>query len=291
MTRIAVVGLGAMGRRIARRLLDAGHDLHVWNRTAAKAQELAAAGAAVAASPADAAAPADVVITMVADPAALAAVTEGPDGVAAGATAGTHVLEMSTVGPRAIERLRSALPREVNLLDAPVLGSLTEVENATLRVFAGGDRAAFDRVRPLMESLGTPIYAGPLGAGAAAKLVANSTLFGVLGVLGEAIQLADALGLDRGVAFDVLSATPVGAQADRRRASLESGDFPLRFALALAHKDADLVAAAAEEAGADLRVAAAARSWVVEAEAAGLGESDYSRVLELIARARLGRIA
>ena len=289
MTTVAVVGLGAMGRRIARRLLDTGHDLYVWNRTRAKAGELAAAGAVVAASPADATARADIVITMVADPDALAAVSEGPDGLAAGATAGTIVLEMSTVGPRAVERLRSVLPEEVTLLDAPVLGSLSEVENATLHVFAGGDRSAFDRVRPVLESLGSPLHAGPLGAGAAAKLVANSTLFGVLGVLGEAIQLADALGLDRATTFDVLSGTPVAAQAERRRSALESGEFPLRFALGLARKDADLVAEAASDAGADLRLAAAARGWLAEAEAAGLGDADYSRVLEHI-RGRVRRI-
>ncbi|MDQ3952414.1 MAG: NAD(P)-dependent oxidoreductase [Actinomycetota bacterium] len=289
MTTIAVVGLGAMGRRIARRLLDAGHELHVWNRTPEKAEELVAAGAVAAASPAGAAAPAEVVITMVADPDALAAVTEGPEGVAAGATAGTVVLEMSTVGPRAVERLRSVLPEDVTLLDAPVLGSLSEVEDATLRVFVGGDRPAFDRVRPVLESFGSPLHAGPLGAGAAAKLVANSTLFGVLGVLGEALQLGDALGLDAATTFEVLSGTPVAPQAERRRGALESGDFPLRFALALALKDAELVAAAAEDAGADLRLAAAARSWLAEAEAAGLGESDYSRVLEHV-RGRVRRI-
>ncbi len=289
MTTIAVVGLGAMGRRIARRLPDAGHELHVWNRTPEKAEELVAAGAVAAASPAGAAAPAEVVITMVADPDALAAVTEGPEGVAAGATAGTVVLEMSTVGPRAVERLRSVLPEDVTLLDAPVLGSLSEVEDATLRVFVGGDRPAFDRVRPVLESFGSPLHAGPLGAGAAAKLVANSTLFGVLGVLGEALQLGDALGLDAATTFEVLSGTPVAPQAERRRGALESGDFPLRFALALALKDAELVAAAAEDAGADLRLAAAARSWLAEAEAAGLGESDYSRVLEHV-RGRVRRI-
>ena len=280
MERIAVVGLGAMGSRIARRWLDAGHDVHVWNRTASKAEALGRDGAAVAATPAGAAARADVVVTMVADPGALVAVTEGGSGIAAGVRDGAVVAEMSTVGPEAIDRLRSALPGAVDLVDAPVLGSLSEAEAGTLRIFVGAAAASYERVRPALEVLGAPMHAGDLGSGAAAKLVANSTLFGALGVLGEALALADSLGLDRATAFEVLAATPVAAQAERRRAALETGDYPHRFALGLARKDADLVVSA--EAG--LRLAKAARSWLADAEAAGLGDADYSRVLEHIVR-------
>ena len=289
MTSVAVVGLGAMGSRIARRWLDAGYDVRVWNRTPGKVAPLADAGATGAATPAEAAAGAEVVATMVADPAALADVTEGPSGIAAGVRRGSVIAEMSTVGPSAVARLRGSLPPEVELVDAPVLGSLSEAESGTLRIFVGGGEAAYERVRPLLEALGSPLRAGDLGAGAAAKLVANSTLFGALGILGEALALADALGLDRTTTFEVLAGTPIAAQAERRRESLESGDFPRRFALTLARKDAELVAAAAADAGADLRLAAAARSWLADAEGAGLGDSDYSRVLEHIV-GRLGGI-
>jgi 3-hydroxyisobutyrate dehydrogenase-like beta-hydroxyacid dehydrogenase len=278
MERVAFAGVGAMGGRMATRLLRAGYGVHVWNRTRAKAEALAADGAIVAGTPAEAASRAEVVITMLADPGALVAVTEGPSGIAAGIRDGALVAEMSTVGPGAIERLRSALPPRVDVVDAPVLGSLSEAEAGTLRIFAGGDAAPFERVRPLLEVMGSPLHAGPLGAGAAAKLVANSTLFGVLGVLGEALGLADALGLDRATAFEVLAGTPIAAQAERRRDSLETGEFPRRFALSLARKDAELVVAD----GNGLRLAEAARSWLAEAEEAGMGESDYSRVLEHI---------
>lgn len=281
MTReaVAVVGLGAMGSRMARRWLDAGYELHVWNRSSEKARPLVDDGATQAGSPAGAAERADVVVTMVADPDALAHVTEGPDSVAAGARDGAVVIEMSTVGPAAIARLRSVLRPEVDLVDAPVLGSLSEVEAGTLRIFVGGTAESYERLRPVLEVLGSPLHAGGRGCGAAAKLVANSTLFGALGVLGEAVALADALGLDRSVAFEVLAATPVAAQAERRRASLETGEYPHRFDLRLALKDAGLVVSAGE----DLRLAEAARSWLAEAAAAGLGDSDYSRVLEHIA--------
>jgi 3-hydroxyisobutyrate dehydrogenase-like beta-hydroxyacid dehydrogenase len=280
MSTVAVVGLGAMGSRIARRLLDAGYTVLVWNRTVAKAEELA--GAAAAASPADAARRADAVITMVADPAALRAVSEGPEGIAAGANASTTVIQMSTVGPAAVARLKEALPSEASLLDAPVLGSLAEAEAGTLRIFVGGPEALLEQWTPLLSVLGSLLHVGPLGAGAAAKLVANTTLFGTLGVLGEALALADGLGLSRETAFEILAATPLAAQAERRRPSLETGEYPPRFTLALARKDVDLVMEAAAAAGVDLRLAAAARSWLQDAEEAGQGDDDYSAVLARI---------
>jgi 3-hydroxyisobutyrate dehydrogenase-like beta-hydroxyacid dehydrogenase len=272
VAKVAVVGLGGMGSRIARRLLDAGHELTVWNRTREKAEAL---GAPVAASPAEAASAAEVVITMVADPAALAAVTEGPDGVAAGAGEGTTVIEMSTVGPAAIEQLRSTL--RTDLLDAPVLGSLSEVESGTLSIFVGGDEAVFKRNRELLDALGKPIYVGPSGSGAAAKLVANSTLITMIGAVGEALALANALGLSREKAFEILGTTALAAQAERRRPALEAHEYPPRFPLRLARKDADLI----HELGLDLRLTEAGRSWLAEA---GDGEQDYSAVLERITR-------
>jgi 3-hydroxyisobutyrate dehydrogenase-like beta-hydroxyacid dehydrogenase len=282
VSTVAVVGLGAMGSRIARRLLDAGHELVVWNRTPSRADELVALGAVRADTPADAAGRAEAVLTMLAGPGALRAVTEGSDGVAAGAGEGTTVIEMSTVGPAAIARLRATLPDAVGLLDAPVLGSLAEVEAGALRVFVGGPEALAERWLPLLAELGTPMRVGPLGAGAAAKLVANTTLFGSLGVLGEALALAQGLGLERKTAFEVLAATPIAAQAERRRGAIESGEYPPRFSLALAKKDADLVAEAAESAGVDLRLAAAARSWLADAERAGWADLDYAVALERI---------
>ncbi|HEU4451026.1 MAG TPA: NAD(P)-dependent oxidoreductase [Gaiellaceae bacterium] len=282
MSAVAVVGLGAMGSRIARRVLAAGHEVLVWNRTPAKAEELVAEGARTAASPADAASRSDAVITMVTGPAALRTVTEGPEGVAAGAGEATAVIEMSTVGPAALARLADALPPGAGLLDAPVLGSVSEAEAGSLTIFVGGPDGLVERWTPLLLALGSPLHVGPLGAGAAAKLVANTTLFGTLGVLGEALALAEGLGLAREAAFEVLAATPLAAQAERRRPALEAGEFPRRFSLALARKDADLIAEAAAGAGIDLRLVAAAASWLRDADEAGWGNRDYSAVLARI---------
>lgn len=266
---------------MARRLLSAGHDLVVWNRTREKAEALIGDGAAIAPTPAEAASGAEAVITMVADPQALREVTQGSEGIAAG-LGDASFIEMSTVGPATIEWLSGALPDGTELIDAPVLGSLTEAEAGELRVFVGGPGVMFERWRPVFEALGTPMHIGPLGSGAAAKLVANLTLFGVLGVLGEGVALADGLGVERGVAFEVLSGTPVGAQAQRRRPVIETGDAPTRFSLSLARKDAALIIDAARRAGIDLRLTPAALSWLEDANAAGMGERDYSAVLRRI---------
>ena len=282
MSVVAFVGLGAMGARMAGRLLGAGHDLVVWNRTAEAARPLVELGAELASSPADAAGRAEAVLIMVADPAALEAVSGGPEGVAAGIGPSSTVIQMSTVGLPAMERLASALPEGTELLDAPVLGSLAEAESGSLRIFVGGPAALAERWTPLLSALGSPVHVGPVGAGSAAKLVVNSTLFGAIGVLGEALALADALGLSREAAYEVLAASPVAAQVERRRAQIESGEYPPRFSLALALKDAGLVADAAAEQGVDLRLAAAARTWLAEAEEAGWGDRDYSIVLAWI---------
>lgn len=282
MTVVGVVGLGGMGSRLARRLLDAGHEVVVWNRTAEKMSPLIDAGAHPAASPADLAGRADAILTMVSDPAALRGVTEGPDGIAAGAGSSVTVIEMSTVGPDAIVRLASVIPEGTGLLDAPVLGSLAEVESGSLTIFVGGPASLAEQWTPLLTVLGSPIRVGPLGSGAAAKLVANLSLLGVLGVLGEGLALAQGLGLSRETAFAVLAATPLAAQAERRRPAIETGRYPPRFTMSLARKDADLIADAAAAAGVDLRLSRAAREWFAGAEGAGWGDRDYVAVLAWI---------
>jgi 3-hydroxyisobutyrate dehydrogenase/2-hydroxy-3-oxopropionate reductase len=275
-----------MGRRIAQRLLDADWNVHVWNRTTARADALVARGAALAATPAAAAAAASAVITMVADPAALKAVTEGEDGVASGLGPATALIEMSTVGPAAVARLAAGLPPQTPLLDAPVLGSLTEAESGTLTIFVGGDPSVVARWTPLLATLGRPLHVGGLGSGAAAKLVANSSLFTSLAALGEALSLADGLALEREAAYAVLAGTPLAAQAERRREAIEANQFPPRFRLALARKDAELIAEAAAASGTELRLGEAAKAWLAEAEVAGHGDDDYAAVLAHMLSAR-----
>jgi 3-hydroxyisobutyrate dehydrogenase/2-hydroxy-3-oxopropionate reductase len=280
MAKVAVVGLGAMGSRIARRFLDSGHELVVWNRDPARTAPLSAAGAVAAESPADAARQAEAVITMVSNPDALRGVTESPAAVREGLGPATTLIQMSTVGTEATARLAASLPADAELLDAPVLGSVAEAEGGTLKIYAGGEESLVERWTPLLSTLGSVIHVGPVGAGSAAKLVANTVLVGVIGVLGEALAVAQGLNIPREVAFEILETTALADQAKRRRSSVESGEYPARFALSLARKDADLILEASADL--DLRVVEAARSWLAEAEEAGLGEHDYSAVLSQI---------
>ena len=275
---VAVIGVGAMGGQMAGRLIRSGYPVTVWNRSAGRVTPLVTQGATSANSPAEAAARAEAVITMVADPRALRDVTEGPGGLASHA-ADTTVIQMSTVRPADIHALASALPASADLLDAPVLGSLSEAEAGKLTIFVSGSRSVADRWEPLLSALGSPMYVGSAGHGSATKLVANSVLLGVLGVFGEALLLAKRLGLSSDAAFDALARTPLGSQVQRRRTAVETGDFPLRFALSLARKDADLILDASTEAGAELRLAQAVREWLLEAEQAGWADRDYSSVL------------
>ena len=143
-----------MGSRIARRLLEAGHDVAVWNRDAAKAAPLTGLKATQARTPCEATRAAEVVVTMVSDARALRDVTEGPEGVAAGAGASTTIVQMATVGPDAVARLASVLPAGTGLLDAPVLGSLSEVESGSLKIFVGGPAELMERWSPLLAALG-----------------------------------------------------------------------------------------------------------------------------------------
>ncbi|HEY5988904.1 MAG TPA: PhzF family phenazine biosynthesis isomerase, partial [Streptosporangiaceae bacterium] len=219
---------------------------------------------------------------MIADPASLHAVTDGPSGIAAGSHDSLTIIEMSTVGPAAIAWLASAIPARTGLLDAPVLGSIGAAADGSLIIFAGGPAPLLDPAMPLLSTLGSVIHAGPSGAGAAAKLVANSAVFSTLGALGEAVALGRGLGLSANALGEVLAVTPLAGQAARRRESIETADYPRRFALTLARKDADLIRQAALSTGTELRLADAARTWLADAEAAGWGDRDYTAMLAAI---------
>jgi 3-hydroxyisobutyrate dehydrogenase-like beta-hydroxyacid dehydrogenase len=277
--RLGFCGLGQMGEPMARRLLAAGHELVVWNRTLRKAEPLVSAGAGRAEVPAETATGSEAVLTMLATPEALEEVVFGHRGIAAELAPGATLIEMSTVGPAVVTELRRRLRAGVGLVDAPVLGSVPQATDGTLRIFVGGASEDFARWADVLEAMGEPIHLGPLGTGAAMKIVVNSTLGAIMGAVGEALVLADALGIEERAALDVLAQSPVGATIARKRDSIESGRYQPAFKLALARKDMDLVATTADGAGVELRIAPAARSWIAEATAAGLGALDYSAVI------------
>jgi 3-hydroxyisobutyrate dehydrogenase-like beta-hydroxyacid dehydrogenase len=250
MAKLAFCGTGQMGLPMATRLVAAGHDLTVWNRTADKAKPLLDLGAKLADSPAAAARDAEAAITMLADPEALKEVVLGPNGVAEGLPEGATLIEMSTVGPDAIRDLAMRLRPRLHVIDAPVLGSVAQAEEGELKIFVGASLDEFARW--------------------------------VKVALGEALALADRLGLDQKDVFDVLVGSPIGITARSKRNNVASGRYPPNFKLRLAVKDMDLVHDTATRLGLELRVAEAARSWFYDAAAKGLGEMDYSAVVALI---------
>ena len=268
MPVIAFLGLGHMGAPMARRLVDSGNDVVVWNRTRERTAPLAAAGARVADTPAAAATGAEVVITMLSDPPAVESVLFGPDGAAAVLQPGACLVEMSTIGPDAVLGIASRLPVGVGLVDAPVGGSVQQAEGRQLRVFAGGGLSDLDRVTPVLEQLGTVVRCGGVGSGASVKLVANTALVAGMALLGETVALADSLGVPRELALEVLGPGPLGGVL--QRANRSGGHFTVELAakdLALAVDGsatlpvstaalATVRAASAQHAKEDLRVLA-----------------------------------
>lgn len=279
--KVGFCGLGMMGAPMARRILSAGHDLTVWNRTTEKARPFEKEGAKVAATPSDVATGADAVITMVADGDALEQVVFGHDGIAQALSPGSALVEMSTVGPAAIKGLRDRL-RETVVIDAPVLGSVPQATEGELKIFVGADEPAFNRLEPLLRTMGDPRRVGGPGAGAAMKIVVNSTLGAAMTALGEALSLAKALGLDRETALDVLAGSPLGATVTRKRDNIAETSYPANFRLALARKDLELVTEAGRDHGTELLVAQAAKTWFERSAEGGLGELDYSAVVAWI---------
>jgi 3-hydroxyisobutyrate dehydrogenase-like beta-hydroxyacid dehydrogenase len=282
MAKLAFLGLGQMGTPMATRLLEAGHDLTVWDRTSAKTRSLVDRGASAAASPAEAVASVDAAITMLATPQALEQVVLASDGLAGALGQGQWLIDMSTVGPAAIHTVARGLPSGVTLVDAPVRGSVPEATAGRLTIYVGATEAGFEHVQPLLAPLGTPHHVGGPGTGAATKMVVNLTLGVAITALGEALALGDTLGLDRAILLDTLADSPIGPTVRAKRANIESGSYPPSFKLRLALKDLGLITETPARRGRELTLAAASRRWLEQADQAGAGDLDYSAVVATI---------
>jgi 3-hydroxyisobutyrate dehydrogenase-like beta-hydroxyacid dehydrogenase len=281
--RVAVVGAGRMGAAMVGTLRRAGIGVVVFNRTRPRAEACAeATGAEVAATAREAAAGAQVVLSSLADDAAVEAAYTGPDGVLAGLRAGTVVCESSTVDPATVRRLGPLVAqRGAFLLDTPVSGSVSTVEAGQLTIMAGGDPEALDRARPVLDHLARQVFhIGELGSGAVMKLVVNSVLHGLNLALAEGLVLAERAGVDRPTAYQVIASSAVAAPFVhyKREAFEHPGRPPVAFSLDLVGKDLDLALDLAARAGAPMEQAAVNRQVVRAAVAAGLGGHDLSEL-------------
>jgi 3-hydroxyisobutyrate dehydrogenase-like beta-hydroxyacid dehydrogenase len=189
---------------------------------------------------------------------------------------------MSTVGPDHVLEVAARLPDGVELVDAPVLGGVANATDGTLQIFVGASQASFARCRELLAPMGTPIHLGPTGAGAAMKLVANSTLAGLMGLVGEALALADGFDLDQQRVIAALLDSPIGPALSRKLDKIQSDHYVPSFKLSLMRKDLGLVLDAAQRRSVELKLVQDAAWWIEQAERQGLGGYDYSAVVAQI---------
>jgi 3-hydroxyisobutyrate dehydrogenase-like beta-hydroxyacid dehydrogenase len=287
---VAFIGIGIMGDRMVKNVLRAGHAIRAYNRTAAKTEGVRKLGATVTASPREAATGADAVITMVSDPAALAAVLEGPDGAFAGCRPGTLLIDMSTVDPGTSQAMASrAKALGLRYLEAPVMGGVGAAEQGTLTIMAGGAPEDFAAAKPLLEAMGKKVlHVGPMGHGSVLKLSANLVAASIVTAMNEGLVLATKAGLDPAVVAEVLAERSplIGRAAPRVLAGQFAAFFPLR----LSHKDVSLALVAGRSLGVPLFGLAAVAQLQTAALAKGLGEVDQTatiQVLEEIAGVRV----
>lgn len=278
MAKLAWLGLGAMGSPMASRLIEAGHDVTVWNRSRGRADAFEG-HASVAGTPSEAVKGADAALTMLATPEAVSGVVLGNEGVLAGLGGSGTLIDMSTVGPDFVAELRSELPEGIGLVDAPVLGSVSNAQDGSLKVFVGGRDDTFARWSKVLQPLGKPMHMGPLGSGQAMKLVANSALAGLMGLTGETLALADALGLEQDRAFAGLLESPLGPAMKRKLDKFESDTYTPSFTLELMLKDVRLVEEHASKHNVELKLIAGAKEWITRAYEHGYGGYDYSSVV------------
>ncbi|MGO9249744.1 MAG: NAD(P)-dependent oxidoreductase [Solirubrobacteraceae bacterium] len=280
-TTVAVLGTGSMGAPIARNLLAAGFPVSVWNRTAARAAPLADDGASLAPLPADAAKNADVVLTMLADGAAVQETMSGPGGVLQAMRPGSVWIQMATVGLDWIGRLIGlAAEHGVEFVDAPVSGSDGPAREGKLIVLASGPDQARAKVQAIFDAIGREtLWLGPTGQGTRMKLVLNNWLVAQVEAVAETVALSKALGLDPHLFPAAIDGAPLGSPyAVTKARAMISGDYTPGFALRLAFKDAGLALDAAQELGLSLPLTAALAPRWRQAIADGHANDDVSSV-------------
>ena len=280
--RIAFLGLGIMGSRMARNLRAAGFDAVVWNRTRARAEEL---GGPIADTPAAAASGADVVITMVVDAPEVEAVLFGENGAAAALGEGALVVDMSTIAPSAVKAIAARLAEQgIGFVDAPVTGSKPRAEDGTLTIMAGGSPEDFARAKPLFEAMGKLIvHCGPSGHGAMVKLLNNALAAINAAALAEAIDLAEHFGLDSERLLEVMSAgSAKSTMLDLKARPMRDRDYDPLFQLDHRLKDLRHCLREAEDVGENFDLAANAEVLYAAAAAAGYGEQDFAAVAEAV---------
>jgi 3-hydroxyisobutyrate dehydrogenase-like beta-hydroxyacid dehydrogenase len=287
MAHLGFIGLGVMGSRMVKRLLDAGHTVTGYNRTRSRAQWLLDLGMQWGETPAEVAQAVDVVLSMVAHTAALQAVTGGANGVLAGLRPGAIFVDMSTVSPTVSRTLAAQVAAKgAQMLDAPVSGSVITLEEGRLSLMVGGDRGAFARVLPILQDIGPKVtYVGVNGLAASMKIATNLSLAVQMLAFSEGVLLAEKSGIARETAVEVLLNSVIASPMVKYR-----GPFVLEmpeeawFDVNMMQKDLLLALEMGRELDVPLPATAVTNEMLTAARGMGLADKDFAVVFEVLAR-------
>lgn len=285
--RVGYIGLGIMGRGMAANLLKAGHPLTVWNRTAARADELVAAGATRAASPAELAAGCDLIFTCVSDTPDVLEVILGEQGVIAGARPGALVVDMSTISPQGAREIAAALAeRSISFLDAPVSGGSEGAAKGTLSIMVGGAAADVERAMPYLQAMGKTItHVGASGDGQTVKLVNQILVVGTMLAVSEALVFAQASGADLTKTLAAVTGGAAGSwMLANRGPQCVARDWRPGFTIDLQQKDLRLVLQAADQVGAPMLATSQIYQLYRTLQQSGLGSEGNHALIKAVER-------
>ena len=282
---IGFIGLGIMGKPMARNLIDAGYSLTVFNRSPSSIEELAQDGATAAASSMEVAQKSDIIITMVPDSSDSEKVILGDEGVLQGATEGSVIVDMSSISPMVSKRIaEEASKRGVHMLDAPVSGGEAGAIAGTLAIMVGGKREVFDRCLPVLQALGKSVVrAGEVGAGNFVKLANQIIVAGNIEAMGEALVLAKKAGLDPQIVFEAIRGGLAGsAVLEAKAPKVMNGDFKPGFRLRLHQKDLNNALLTGKDLGVMLPVTGLVQQMIGSLVEHGKGEDDHSAIVNFV---------
>jgi 3-hydroxyisobutyrate dehydrogenase-like beta-hydroxyacid dehydrogenase len=287
MAELGYVGLGVMGGRMAKRLLDAGHRVTGFNRTRSKAEWLIEAGMEWADSPREVAEAAEITLSMVTDTKALRAIAEGPDGIIAGLSSGKLYVDMSTVSAAESREVAARVAeRGARMLDAPVSGSVVTLEEGRLAIMVGGAPEDVERVRPVLLDIGPKVtHVGGNGQAALMKIASNLNLAVQMLAFSEAVLLAEKGGIRREIAVEALLSGVIASPMLKYR-----GPFVLRepedawFAVTMMQKDLVLAQEAGRQLDVPLPTTAVANEFMTAARAMGMEKRDFAAVFDVLSR-------
>jgi 3-hydroxyisobutyrate dehydrogenase-like beta-hydroxyacid dehydrogenase len=286
--RVAVLGLGRMGAPIADRLLQAGHELAIWNRSPGATEDLVDRGAARLAAPDEAWERAELVITMLADDRAVRAVVLGEHGLlTARRAAGGTLIDMSTISPEtSAEIAAAAAARQVPYLRAPVSGNPSVVVAGNLSIIVSGPAEEYARTMPILHDIGPNLFhVGEAEQARIVKLALNLMIGGTTALLAEALVLAESNGLERAKMLDVIAGSAIGSPyVNYKRGTLLTGDYSSTFTARLLHKDLGLALAAGHQSGVPLALTALVQQLVEACIAQGMGDLDLAVLVPRLER-------